>query len=90
LFVFEERIYKKLSLRFSSAFFLPPKLTILGKTGIALSQDKLCITETGLNYRQSKAVVSTDLPSRAQILAESIPTAISFMKAGRSLNYSNG
>ena len=55
-------------------FFLPLKLTILGKTGIALSQDKLRITETGLNYRQSEAVVSADLPSHAQMLADFVHT----------------
>ena len=38
---------------------------------IALSQDKPRTTETGLNYRQSEAVVSTDLPLRAKIMAES-------------------
>jgi len=37
---------------------------------IALSQDKPRATETGLNYRQGEAVVSTDLPSRAKIMTE--------------------
>ena len=37
---------------------------------IGLSRDKLRTTETGLNYHQSEAVVSTDLPSRAEVMEE--------------------
>ena len=34
------------------------------------SQDKPRAMETGLNYRQGEAVVSTDLPTRAKVMAE--------------------
>ena len=37
---------------------------------IVLSQDKPCALETGLNYRQGEAVVSTDLPTRAKVMVE--------------------
>ena len=46
------------------------KVLNVNKATIALSQDKACTMETGLNYRQSKGVVSTDLLSHAEVVAE--------------------
>ena len=53
---------------------------------IALSQDKPRTTETGLNYRQSEAVVSTDLPPRAKRMAEFVDiNSDQFYKAWKKL-----
>ena len=53
---------------------------------IALSQDKARTTETGLNYRQSEAVVSTDLLSRPEVMAEFVDAnSDQFYKAWKKL-----
>ena len=50
---------------------------------MAFSQDKPRTTETGLNYRHGEAVVSTDLPLRAKVMAEFVSDQ--FHKAWKKL-----
>ena len=62
------------------------KVLNVNKATIALSQDKACTTETGLNYRQSKAAVSTDLLSHAEVVAEFVDAnSDQFYKAWKKL-----
>ena len=57
----------------------------------ASSQEKACTTETGLNYRQSEAVVSTDLLARAEVIAEFIDAdSNQFYKAWKKFELQQG